>query len=242
MAFNGNATKNMDIIKLLLEKGSNPNTCRNGRPLISLMPANLNMIDLLLNYGANPNLEDLPNKQTVLTKLIKDFTYATAESVVKRLLQDASIDLDRIQSDGKTYLMQAALQADGYHYIKSLLEAGADPTIVNVNGKTAKYCAINPDTAFQLLAAEEDWIKQVDEAVNNLLRKFMVIRRLKQSGLIERHLCEHIIRLSQYAELCQGPNSNLNKPGLIALARSLYINTTNRTKIELCNDISSKLI
>jgi hypothetical protein len=58
----------------------------------------------------------------------------------------------------------------------------------------------------------------------------------------QKEIGDNIMQRSEYDNLCFGLQSNLTKPGVVALAKSLAINTTRQTKTQLCNDIASKLI
>jgi ankyrin repeat protein len=239
VAFNNNNETQiyMPMIELLLEHGADPNSRYNNKPLICLLPSHLNVVNLLLKYGADPNLKDHKD-QTVLTDIIKFRGSIVGKHVVKRLLEEPTLDVDRIHSDGKTYLLQAVLEGEpnASRYIKVLVDGGADPTICDANGRTARHYARSKYATSLLANAQGDWVYKIRQATNSLIKKFIVIRRLKQNGMsIERRLGEYIVRLAEY-------NSQLDKPRLIALAKSLYIPIYNKTKIELHNEISNKLI
>ena len=78
----------------------------------------------------------------------------------------------------------------------------------------------------------------------------MIARRLRMGvdtsegsrlELPQRQLAEGIVRNSEYSNLCMDLQSNLTKPGVIALAKSLNIKTTGQTKSQLCNEIAKRL-
>jgi hypothetical protein len=79
----------------------------------------------------------------------------------------------------------------------------------------------------------------------------MVARRLRRGidttegttlELPQKEITDYIIRSAEYDNLCKSIQTNLSKPGVIALARSLKIQTANKTKLQLCTEISNKLI
>jgi hypothetical protein len=117
-------------------------------------------------------------------------------------------------------------------------------------GATALFYA-NADDKPLIQEAMAIWEKGTLDSTQSLTKKFMVTRRLRQGTttteghlleLPQRQLAEGIIRKAEYDNLCKGLQSNLNKPGVVALARSLQISTSNRTKTQLCEEIAGKLI
>lgn len=151
--------------------------------------------------------------------------------------------MDAAYNAGRTALMFAVMLGDP-KYVQMLLEAGADPLIKDKNGKTASQLYIkDPKISQMTYKADAIWLSEESKAKHDLQQKFMISQRLRtDQTLPQRQLGDYIIRRSEYDNLCTGLQSNLNKPGVVALAKSLRIPTSNKTKIELCGEIADILI
>jgi hypothetical protein len=151
----------------------------------------------------------------------------------------------------------ARIGLQNLYYVNALLDAGADPLIKDNLGRTAldysRIVSRGQDISakeIRLTQAMADWTSRKDMAVSDLNKKFLVARRLRQGTqtttgsslqLPSRDLTEGITRKAEYDNLCMGLQNNLNKPGVIALARSLRIPTSNQTKLQLCSEIAKRL-
>ena len=153
---------NMDIVKLFLEKGANPNVQIFGNGLITSTPLlkavaeqNLPMIKLLVEHGADINLSchvyHQPDKkmtspliQTIVTTYTKD-----SMEIFQYLLQKGA-DINYVTAEGDTALIVAAngkglspFKRDQlYKIAETLLLKGANKNLRNNQGKNATDIAI----------------------------------------------------------------------------------------------------
>jgi hypothetical protein len=191
--------------------------------------------------------------------------------IIRLLVKVPNIELDATSNTGLTALMIAApsaLPVPRTNYVEGnkrrseivriLLEAGADPLLKSMSirdreGRTARQFIKDQTTpGYKLLQdAEAIWLAEEAKAQRELQEKFMIARRLRMGvdtsegsrlELPQRQLAEGIIRNSEYSNLCMGLQTNLNKPGVIALAKSLNIKTSGQTKTQLCVTIAKRLI
>jgi ankyrin repeat protein len=121
-----------DIVKLLLEKGADPNT-RDYRGRTALFKAgkNVPMAKMLLARGADPNVRD-QDGATPLWWAAHD----KAVAIVNALL-DHGADVNAQEKDGGTALMAAAEQKQGAAVLKALVARGANVKARTREGHTA---------------------------------------------------------------------------------------------------------
>lgn len=256
---------NIPIITLLLEYGANPNvfttsTYEQDSPLTKATEypeADPAVVKLLLKFGADPNLEDVRG-YTALDRLISRILSDYGRDhkrfrCFEILVNDPHIDLDRRNRYyGETYLTTFAKSLLNTSYIELLLKAGADPFIANKDGQLVVDILkrpLIPEAEPQrmrllkiILRAMATWTIAYSKASSDLTAKFMIARRLRQESLPQRDIADGIVRKAEYDHVCRSLQSNLLKPAVIALARSLHIPTSNKTKYELCDEISKRLI
>jgi ankyrin repeat protein len=252
------------IIELLLDSGADPNIPNSSKntPLLGIVNTPT-IVKLLIDHGADVNAQGFGG-QTVLGRAV----FQDYPDTVMLLLETPGIDVDLATNNGTTPLMSATANTVSAHgvrkddmtyYIRHLLAAGADPLMTDKAGKTAlDHVKLsnggrgNPRVEKLLVDAMGLWETRDVDAQRDLDKKFIVARRLRQGinttqGFIlelqQKQLSEGIIRRSEYDNLCKNIQNNLNKPGVIALAKSLKIPTpSNQTKRQLCKEIATKLI
>lgn len=239
-----------EIASMLIESGADPNVVNadGTTPLSLAVFANrVDLIKMLVERGADIN-EKNKGGQTLLMRVV-------GSDALNYLLTLPGIDIDATDNNGWTALMHAARwKAGEARIISALLAAGADPLIKSNIGRTARQFVSgdgNTPKAELLLRAEQIWQNAAVKASQDLQGKFMIARRLRQGiatttgsrlELPQRQLAEGIVRKAEYDNLCVGLQNNLNKPGVVALAKSLQIKTTRQTKNQLCNEIANRLI
>ena len=234
-------TINIELVEMLLQSGANPNL--HGPKTSTALQYSLRNIDavkLLLSHGVDVNQQDDSGTTALISATAP---YFDTEELLKLLLPVKGIDLDAVDDNGTTALMYAVLRGKP-EYVQTLLEAGADPLIKDNDGKIASQLFIKNVKVKQMLKdAETTWLANESKAKRDLQQKFMISQRLRtDQTLPQRQLGDYIIRRSEYDNLCTGLQSNLNKPGVVALAKSLNIKTANKTKLELCGEIADILI
>lgn len=97
-------------------------------------------LELLFSQGANVNEEDKEHKMNFLQKLIvEEFSFDGAEGEelkkIAEWLYEKGININHQRADGCTTLHLAALE-DDFLVLKWLLDKGANPRIVDSNGRT----------------------------------------------------------------------------------------------------------
>ena len=132
----------IEVVKLLLQRGADPNPSKGGSPGSPLIAASVRrdtvMVKLLLDYGANPNLtSESPNRATAL-HIAVGLNYKN----IAKLLLGAGADPNMTDSHGRTSLHLAS--GDGNQdMVKLLLDSGADPEKADAVGVTALETAID---------------------------------------------------------------------------------------------------
>jgi hypothetical protein len=132
-------------------------------------------------------------------------------------------------------------------YVELLLLAGADPFVQDRSNQIAlDYLSPVSQSSIEWVRREhhrkrqliceamDKWSQLQTKANLNLFKKFMIARRLRCGLSLQREITDYVIRLSEF-------DITKSKHSMIALAKSLHIPTTNRTKIELYNEISKYL-
>jgi ankyrin repeat protein len=238
------ANISFDIIEMLLESGADPNLRGEFEtPLgTAVMKDNLNIVKLLLQYGADVNQPDDEGITPLLLSIGSKKSYC-----FNYLLTVPNIEIDLSDAAGQTPLMYAVESGKlAERYVTALLMAGADPLMKNTyDGKSARnYVAKKDRHVAQLIKiAEDKWTIEEKKASRDLTKKFMIARRLRTNQTLpQKQLGDYIIQRSEYDNLCMNLQSNLMKPRVIALAKSLSITTINKTKNQLCGEIANKLI
>jgi ankyrin repeat protein len=246
------------IVELLFHSGADLNIS-NHRKYTPLMEAidKPDILEFLLDNGADVNAQNIRG-ETVLCDIARSDkigTVALAETL-ELLLERPDIDVDLADNTGVTPLIalihNRRSSAHKKDAVDALLAKGADPFMRDNKGKMAlDYASTDDVNANAIRDAMDIWKKGNTDALQELTGKFMVSRRLRQGTqtttgqrleLPQRQLPEYIIRRSEYDNLCTGLQDNLTKPNIVALAKSLQIPTSNKTKSQLCGEISNKLI
>jgi ankyrin repeat protein len=127
----------------LLEHGADPNGDPGDPPLGEAATSRvvLRMLRLLLSHGADPNGRFWADEETPL--FFASGRYGSAAAV--KVLLEAGADLHYRSRSGETALMWAAYQRDWGDLecpLSSLLEAGADPNVVNERARGVPTAAL----------------------------------------------------------------------------------------------------
>jgi ankyrin repeat protein len=138
----------MEAVYQLLELGADPSR---GLHAASTSESVSPILRLLLQQGANANLPCYEGITPLFLACGRNGTYSVA-----KLLLESGADPNHRCADGDTPLMWAAYQRD-WHYPESpltaLLDAGADPNILNDEGGGSV-----PTTALIWAAGEGHWV------------------------------------------------------------------------------------
>ena len=130
---------NFNIVKLLLDKGADPNIGNYGSTALvyAIQRRNDNIVRLLLDRGADPNLRAHKKWRTALMVASRKGNI----EIVKILLEHGA-DINISDSSGDTALIIAS--ENGHtEIVKLLLDRGADPETVGWRGWTALTIASN---------------------------------------------------------------------------------------------------
>jgi len=135
----------LEIVRMLLEYGANPNVILPGEtplPLYAARTQNEGLLSLLLRYGADPNVVD-----TNLPPMISDgnsmlmYVLSAHKSALVKALLDHGARANLENKNGDTALMWAAHYRD-IETIKLLLSAGAEVNHKNKRGHSALTFAV----------------------------------------------------------------------------------------------------
>ena len=132
--------RRLEIIRLLLQAGADPNAAvryRRMTPLIcAANHAMTGAVQLLLQAGADPNTADVSRSTALLCAAHGNSKHTGAV----RLLLQAGADVNAANVNGQTPLMAAARNGH-IEALRLLLEAGADVGAANAKGQTALMSA-----------------------------------------------------------------------------------------------------
>jgi len=134
---------NIDVVKLLLEKGADPNVSfddATGSPLDSaVLGGDPEMVRLLIAGGAKVNYK-MRGAYTALHSACLAKESPSSLEIVAVLLESGA-EVNAVTHIGLTPLMNA-VEADNTSLVKLLLSRGADPSIKNFQGRTALDIAV----------------------------------------------------------------------------------------------------
>jgi ankyrin repeat protein len=119
-------------IQLFLEKGAEPNLGdSNNRTAISLAAQATDevVVAMLLDKGANPNIADSSGRLPL--------HFCSCAPAIIRALVDGGLDINASDMEGNTALHSTSQNEGNIDGIRILLEAQADPRLVNKFGQTA---------------------------------------------------------------------------------------------------------
>jgi hypothetical protein len=148
-----------NIVRLLLERGANPNIeypfNNNQTPIFAT--TNPNIIDILIRYGADVDHKNI-NGYTALTKTVDIDISRNTIPLIKKLVARGA-DVNTTDNYGQTPLMKAANK--DIRVIKLLLRLGADPDITDNHGKKASDYASSRDKKITLQMAAKRFSKKI---------------------------------------------------------------------------------
>ncbi len=125
-----------EMVSVLIEKGANIDAKDGLGNTALLYGANfgrLQIIDVLLRHGADVNLAN----ESLHTPLIIAAGRGGSVEAVQRILQSSPHNIDTQDCAGNTALLAACYSDSGLQIAKALLDAGADPYVMNMSGNTA---------------------------------------------------------------------------------------------------------
>jgi uncharacterized protein len=146
-------------IRRLIEKGANPNvrTHCGFLPLtLALKIKSKNAVATLLSLGVDVDLSDEVEGSSILMSAFFDAT-DFGEPDKLQLLLDAGVPINRLDKDGVTLLMHAAIfQAFG---VELFLRRGADPNVRSRKGWTALMYAVETDATMVVEGSTTEIVK-----------------------------------------------------------------------------------
>ncbi|HEY4199249.1 MAG TPA: ankyrin repeat domain-containing protein [Devosiaceae bacterium] len=151
-----------DAVALLADLGADPaERGYDGQTALHMaaMARDKPYLQILLDHGADPNVRGGPREGSVLSEALMD---GNSDAVLLLLAHHADPNVTDRQDDTPLHV---AAQISDYANMLALLEAGADPTLRNKQGKTfAAYFAIHPkesimsDDAKAARGAVQQWL------------------------------------------------------------------------------------
>ena len=214
-----------EIIKLLLEKGANPNSKitikeedkdRETTPLFYAADlGNIELTKLLLDYGGDPNIK--LSSDPILTRVIGKYARTTNKNyltIAKNLLEKGADPNIKSEPDGFCPMlaaMTANTEAETFELIKLLLSYGADPN-VEFGGVSPLIGAIQQNyiKVMKLLLANKAKVNtkthlsdpRLDKEIKNLspLAAAIVSENLEATKLLLRHGADINVTGTMYNE------------------------------------------
>ncbi|KAF9768707.1 hypothetical protein IL306_013948 [Fusarium sp. DS 682] len=120
-----------ECIRLLLKKGADPNLRKDSdRTALSLAAqADDEVVTMLLDNGARPNIADRYGRLPL--------HFSSCTPAIIRALVNGGLDINATDMDGNTALHSTSRNEENVDGLRILLEAQADPHLVNKSGETA---------------------------------------------------------------------------------------------------------
>ena len=147
-----NASNNESVTALMF-------TCRKG---------NTDIINVLLNAGADPNIADMNGKTWVHHAVTSDCSKEIVQSVI-----DLGADVNTTNNRNVTALMEACKEGN-LDTIKTLLNAGADPNIADIDGHTWIHYAIIADNSKETVQSIVSLGADVNTTNNHSITALMI--------------------------------------------------------------------
>jgi len=137
---------NIEIIKLLLDKGTNINAQNFSKttPLyIAVLNNNFDLVNLLLSKGADVNISDILGKTPLMLALQSVENQKDSDTSYKmvKLLLDNGAGLNAKDKNGE-YVIHYAAKYPNINIVKLLVEKGIDVNQTDVDGNTPIYFTI----------------------------------------------------------------------------------------------------
>ena len=152
---------NKEVVRLLLEKGADPNVSYDdatGSPLDTAAPGgDIEMVMILIKGKAKVNYKMRGALTALHTACLGKESPALIEIIT--LLLDSGAEVNAVTHVGTTPLMNA-VEADNLPAVKLLLERGADPRIKNIQGKTAIDLAVSGGKKPEIIQMLKSWKKK----------------------------------------------------------------------------------
>lgn len=149
---------NRAIVKLLLDRGADPNVSFNdatGSPLdFAVLSGDPEMVTLIIRAKADVNYK-MRGALTALHTACMQKESELAGRIITILLQNGA-DANAVTHMGATPLMNA-VEADNTAAVKILLSHGADPRIRNIKGKTALDLAVSGGKNSGIITLLKSW-------------------------------------------------------------------------------------
>lgn len=137
----------IDLVKLLLENGADPNFSNLRRPtplIIAARKGYTEIVNLLLTHKADVNLRFYASFGVNYNALEEAFHSRTLSTQIIKSLIDAGADVSKIKKDSNNYFI-LALQEKNIELIKLLLENGANINSVSNDGTSILNFMITSD-------------------------------------------------------------------------------------------------
>ena len=224
-----------------MQRGANPNIPRtDGRTflieLVGYTPRTYQtseIIGLLLRNNVDANVKDNLGKPALFYTIDWD-------DVLELFLESPMVDVDIQDRTGKTALM-VACEGNFDEAVELLLSNGADPFMIDDLGQSTSQYAVSPEVDSLLIIWEDSYRKNFESSKIQLNKKLTAGRTLKPV-LGQKYLPDRIVKESEYDRLCMiKALQRNNKTDLQALAASLKIPISNKSKTQLCQDITKSL-
>jgi ankyrin repeat protein len=250
-------TKNIDMVKKLLDEGADINNKDGWSPLLiasmlSNKESSIEVVKLLLDRGANINIKN--NNASTPLMVASKFSNSTSSFETVKLLLDRGADINIKSNDGWTPLIVATRYSNtssSRETVKLLLDRGSDINAKNNDGSTSlimsiKYNESSNETVELLLDRGADpFIKNktktafdfchTDECrdlISKYIWKYLYKRDVdtaKRYGksVLSKDIWELILLNKRQQQLCSKLNSNKNREVLKYFALELNIPTTD---------------
>ncbi len=178
---------NTDIIKFLLDNGSDPNLQDHGGKTALIYActhvnhrSNLETVQLLLDNGANPNIQDADGMTALMMILHNNNLYSENCHFILKLLLDAGSNVNLKNKNGQNAISMYVAErcrifntSLNHHYVKLLVDHGSDLDLLYDDGTTILMKMIESYIKSETISSVLDKVNNISTQNNRQMTSLM---------------------------------------------------------------------